>query len=56
MYVRGVFENEKCGVKGMCLQRVDVWGRDLGDENRGFSEAASHREENDLRSDVEGCG
>ena len=23
---------------------VDVWGRDLGDESRGFSEAASHRE------------
>ena len=43
----------------MCLQRVDVWGRDLGDESRGFSEAASHREENaynDLRSDVNGYG
>ena len=45
MYARGVFENERC-VKGMCSQCVDVWGRDLGDESRGFSEAASHREEN----------
>ena len=25
----------------MCSQCVDVWGRDLGDEGRGFSEAAS---------------
>ena len=33
-------------MKGMCSQRVDVLGRDLGDESRGFSEAASHREEN----------
>ena len=41
----------------MCLQRVDVWSRDLDDESRGFSEAARHREENaynDLLSDVEG--
>ena len=29
-----------------CSQHVDIWGRDLGDESRGFSEAASHREEN----------
>ena len=28
------------------MQRVDVWGRDLGDESRVFLEAASHREEN----------
>ena len=42
----------------MCSQRVDVWGRDLGDESKGFSEAVSHRENasNDLRSDVEGYG
>ena len=43
----------------MCSQRVDVWGRDLGDESRGFSEAASHVVENaknDLQSDVEGYG
>ena len=33
-------------VKGKCSQRVDVWGRDLGDESRGVSETASHREEN----------
>ena len=41
----------------MCLQRVDVWGRDLGNESRGFSEVVSHREEsaeNDLQSDTEG--
>ena len=41
----------------MCSQRVDVRGRDLSDESRGVSEAASHREENaenDLRSNVEG--
>ena len=25
------------------MQCVDVWGRDLGDESRGFSEAVSHR-------------
>ena len=31
---------------GMCSQCVDVWGRDLGNESSGFSEAASHREEN----------
>ena len=24
----------------MCSQHVDVWGRDLGNESRGFSEAA----------------
>ena len=46
MYARGVFKNERCSVYGMCLQCVDVWGRDLGDESRGFLEAASHREEN----------
>ena len=34
------------GVYSMCLQCVDVWGRDLGDESKGFSEAASHRKEN----------
>ena len=41
----------------MCLQCVDVWGRDFGDESRGVLEAASHREENaenDLWSDIEG--
>ena len=40
----------------MCLQRVEVWGRDLGNESRHFSEAASHRAENaknDLRSEVD---
>ena len=55
----GFFENERCCVSGMCLQRVDVWSRDLVDESRGVSEAASHREENaknDLRSDIEGYG
>ena len=46
MYVRGVFENERCCVFGMCSQRVDVRGRDLGYESRGFSEAVSHREAN----------
>ena len=35
MYARGFFENEKCSVEGMCLQHVDVWERDLGDESRG---------------------
>ena len=38
----------------MCSQRVDVRGRDLGDESGGVSEAANHREqnaENDLRGD-----
>ena len=29
-----------------CLQRVDVWSRDLGNESRGVPETASHREEN----------
>ena len=43
VYARGVFENERCCVYGMCLQRVDIRGRDLGDESRGFSEAACHR-------------
>ena len=40
----------------MCSQRVDVWGRNLCDESRSVSEAASHRKnaENDLQSDVEG--
>ena len=55
MYARGVFENERCCVYGMCSQRVVVRGRDLGNESRGFSEAVSHREENaqnDLWSDV----
>ena len=36
----------------MCL-RVDVWGRNLGDDSRGVSEAASHIEENALQSDVQ---
>ena len=37
-------------------QHVDIWGRNLGNENRGVSGATSHREnaENDLKSDVEG--
>ena len=41
----------------MCLQRVDIWCRNLGDESKGVSEAASHREKNaekDLQNDVEG--
>ena len=45
------------GVYGMFSQHVNIWSRNLGDEIRGVSEAASHREENaenDLRSDVEG--
>ena len=46
MYVRGFFENERCCVKGMCSQCVDVWDRDLGGESRGVSEAARHTEEN----------
>ena len=32
-----------------CVRSVliyDIWGKDLGDESRGFSEAASNREEN----------
>ena len=45
MFVGGFFENERYCALGMCLQRVDVWNRDLGDESRGVSEAASHREE-----------
>ena len=45
VYIRGVFENEKC-IKHV-LQHVDVWGRDLGIESRGFSEVVSHREEKD---------
>ena len=54
MYARGFLK----GVvyKG-CSQCVGVWGRNLGNESRGVSEAASHREENaenDLCSDVEG--
>ena len=43
----------------MCLQHVDVWGRDLGVESKAVSEAVSHREENaqnDLWSDNEGYG
>ena len=46
MYARGVFKNERCCVSGMCSQRVDIWGRDLGDESMDFSEAVSHREKN----------
>ena len=30
----------------MCSQCVDIQSRDMGDESRGFSEAASHREKN----------
>ena len=45
MYTRAFFENERCCVQGMCLQHVDVWGKDFGNESRGFSEAMSHREE-----------
>ena len=33
-------------VQYMCLQCVDVWSRDLGNESKGVSEAVSHREEN----------
>ena len=43
----------------MCLQHVDIWGRDLGNESRGVSVVVSNREENaknDLQSDVEGYG
>ena len=29
-----------------CVRSVLTYGADLGDESRGFSEAASHREEN----------
>ena len=32
--------------KACVSQRVDVRGRDLGDESGGVSEAANHREEN----------
>ena len=41
----------------MCTQCVDIWGRNFGDESRGVSDVASHREknaENDLQSDIEG--
>ena len=41
----------------MCSQHVDIWGRNLGDETWGVSEAASYRvknAENDLQSDIEG--
>ena len=27
----------------MCLQHVDVWGRNLSNESRGVLEAASHK-------------
>ena len=30
----------------VCSQHIDVWGRNMGNERRGVSEAASHREEN----------
>ena len=43
---RGVSLRMKGVVSGICLQHVDVWSRDLGNESRGVSEAASHREEN----------
>ena len=59
MYTRGIFENERCCILGMCLQRVDVWGKYFGDKSRGVSEAVNHREENaenQLRRDVEGYG
>ena len=29
-----------------CVRSVLTYGADLGDESRGFSEAASHRQEN----------
>ena len=57
MYVRGFSEDERCCVQGIYLQHADVWGKNLGDESSGVSEAASHREKNaehDLWSDVEG--
>ena len=41
----------------LCSQHVDVWDRNLGNESRDVSEAASHREknaENDLPRNVEG--
>ena len=41
----------------VCLQHIDVWDRNLGDESRSVSDAASHREkntENDMQSDNEG--
>ena len=31
-------------IKGVCLQHVDVWGKNLDDESIGVSESASHRE------------
>ena len=41
----------------LCIRCVDVWGRNLGNESRGASDAVSHREENannGLWSDIEG--
>ena len=32
-------------MKGVCSQRVDVWGRNLSDESRGVSETVSQRGE-----------
>ena len=46
VYARDFFVNERYCVYGMCSRHFDIWGRDLGNENRGVSEAASHREEN----------
>jgi hypothetical protein len=33
-------------IYGVCSQHVDIWGRNLGDESRGGSEAVSHIEKN----------
>ena len=51
--------DKRCYVIGVRSQCVAVCSRNLGNESRGFSKAAHHREENalnDLRSDVEGYG
>ena len=55
MYARASLRMK--GVYGMRLQHVGVWGRNLGNESRGVSEAVSHRDENaenDLYSDIDG--
>ena len=46
MYASGFFDDARLFVYGVCPQRVDVWGRNIGDKSRGVLEVASRRKEN----------
>ena len=56
MYTRGFSEDETC-IRCVFTAHVDVWGRNLSNESKGVSEAASHSKKNaknDLWNDIEG--